>query len=47
MDAMVNRSRKVDGKPTSLLDLGYNHVGVDGGCVDGDHVVMVLSGDSP
>jgi hypothetical protein len=31
MDAMVNRSRKVDGKPTSLLDLGYNRVGVDGG----------------
>ena len=31
MDAMVNRSRKVDDKPISLLDLGYSHVGVDGG----------------
>jgi hypothetical protein len=28
MDAMVDRSRKsVGGKPTSLLDLGYSHVG--------------------
>ena len=31
MDAMVNRSRLVAGKPMSLLDLGYNHVGLDGG----------------
>ena len=31
MDAMVNKSRLVAGKPTSLLDLGYNHVGLDGG----------------
>ena len=31
MDAMVNRSRLVAGKPVSLLDLGYNHVGLDGG----------------
>lgn len=31
MDAMVDRSRSVDGKPTSLLDLGYSHVGLDGG----------------
>ena len=31
MDAMVNRSRKVGGKPTSLLDLGYKHFGIDGG----------------
>jgi alpha-galactosidase len=31
MDAMVDRSRTVAGKPTSLLDLGYNHVGLDGG----------------
>ena len=28
MDAMVDRSRMVDGKPTSLLDLGYNTVGI-------------------
>ena len=26
MDAMVDKSRKVGGKPTSLLDLGYIHV---------------------
>ena len=31
MDAMVDRSRLVDGFPTSLLDLGYVHVGLDGG----------------
>jgi hypothetical protein len=31
MDAMVDRSRLVDGKPASLLDLGYKHVGLDGG----------------
>ena len=31
MDAMVNRSRLVAGEPMSLLDLGYNHVGLDGG----------------
>ena len=31
MDAMVERSRTVDGKPTSLLDLGYKHIGLDGG----------------
>ena len=34
MAAMVNKSRTVGGKGTSLLDLGYNRVGVDGGwCV--------------
>ena len=31
MHAMVDRSRTVDGKPTSLLDLGYARVGLDGG----------------
>jgi alpha-galactosidase len=31
MAAMVDRSRTVDGKPTSLLDLGYKHLGLDGG----------------
>ncbi len=31
MDAMVNQSRTVGGKPMSLLDLGYTHVGLDGG----------------
>lgn len=29
MDAMVDRSRLVDGEPTSLLDLGYSDVGLD------------------
>jgi alpha-galactosidase len=29
MDAMVKRSRKVDGVPTSLCDLGYCDVGLD------------------
>ena len=31
MDAMASRSRMVDGKPTSLLDLGYNNCGLDDG----------------
>eukprot|EP01050_Picozoa_sp_SAG11_P003416 SAG11_NODE_192_length_12931_cov_5.747682_10_plen_152_part_00 len=31
MDAMVSRSRTVGGKPTSLADLGYTRVGLDGG----------------
>ena len=31
MDMLVDRSRVVDEKPTSLLDLGYSHVGLDGG----------------
>ena len=29
MDAMADRSRTVDGKPQSLLDLGYNNCGLD------------------
>ena len=29
MDAMVNRSRTVNGVPTSLFDLGYSDVGLD------------------
>jgi hypothetical protein len=29
--AMVDRSRTVDGKPTSLRDLGYVHAGIDDG----------------
>ena len=28
MDAMVDKSRTVDGKPTSLLELGYDRVGI-------------------
>ena len=31
VDAMVDRSRLVDGVPTSLLDVGYRTVGVDDG----------------
>ena len=31
VSALACRSRMVDGKPTSLLDLGYEHVGLDGG----------------
>ena len=44
MDAMCNRSRKVGGKPTSLLDLGYKHFGIDGGwnyCFPG--IVLFIS----
>jgi hypothetical protein len=36
--ALVNRSRSVDGVPTSLWDLGYRTAGIDGGynaCVNG------------
>ena len=29
MDGMVSRKRMVNGEPTSLLDLGYNDVGLD------------------
>ena len=31
IDAIVSRGRLVDGRPTSLLDLGYINVGLDGG----------------
>jgi alpha-galactosidase len=34
MDAMVDKTRTVDGNPTSLLDLGYNRIGLDGGWND-------------
>ena len=30
MDALVERRRLVDGKPTSLADLGYTRASVDG-----------------
>jgi len=29
VDALVDRGRAVDGKRTSLLDLGYNRIGLD------------------
>ena len=31
IDAITDRSRTVDGKPTSLADLGFVHVGIDDG----------------
>ena len=31
MDAMASRARTVDGKPTSLFDVGYNRIGMDDG----------------
>jgi len=31
VDAVTSRKRQVDGRPTSLLDCGYDHVGVDDG----------------
>ena len=31
MDGLTDRRRLVDGKPTSLLDLGYNQIGMDDG----------------
>ena len=47
MDAMVNTSRLVDGEPTSLLDLGYKHVGLDGGwnrCFAENHTFHLADG---
>ena len=29
VDALGDRSRLVDGRPTSLLELGYDHIGLD------------------
>eukprot|EP01043_Picozoa_sp_COSAG02_P083614 COSAG02_NODE_21597_length_782_cov_0.827233_3_plen_63_part_00 len=31
IDAITDRSRTVDGKPTSLADLGFDSVGIDDG----------------
>ena len=31
IDAITSKARKVDGKPASLADVGYTHVGVDDG----------------
>ena len=47
MDLMVDRSRLVDGVPTSLLDLGYSHVGLDGGwnyCFAENHTFHTADG---
>ena len=50
MDAMVDRSRNVSGKPTSLLDMGYRHVGLDGGwndCFANNHTFHWASDGRP
>mgnify|MGYP000355128322 CR=1 FL=1 len=47
IDAMINTSRTVDGKPTSLRDLGYVHVGLDGGwnkCFAENHTFHLADG---
>jgi hypothetical protein len=47
MDAMVDRSRLVDGTPTSLADLGYTRVGLDGGwnyCFAENHTFHLADG---
>jgi hypothetical protein len=47
MEAMVQRTRTVQGKLTSLLDLGYNHVGLDGGwnhCFEENHTFHLGDG---
>lgn len=31
VDAMVSKNRLVDGVPTSLLEVGYDHCGIDDG----------------
>ena len=31
VEALTDKSRKVDGVPTSLMELGYNRVGLDDG----------------
>ena len=33
IDAITDRSRTVDGKPTSLADLGFDSVGIDDGAL--------------
>jgi hypothetical protein len=50
MEAMVDRSRTLGGKQTSLLDLGYIHVGLDGGwndCFAGNHSFHWASDGTP
>ena len=37
MDVLVDTSRMVDGKPTSLAELGYNNGGIDDGWQQCDH----------
>ena len=39
MDAMVARSRTVNGVPTSLADLGYADVGLDDVSISGARVL--------
>ena len=50
MSAMVDRSRTVEGQPTSLLDLGYDRVGLDGGwnyCFPENHTFHWASDGRP
>ena len=50
MEAMVDRNRTVQGQPTSLLDLGYKHVGLDGGwnhCFPENHTFHWASDGRP
>jgi hypothetical protein len=37
MDGLVDKTRMVDGKPTSLAELGYNNGGIDDGWQQCDH----------
>lgn len=50
MEAMVDRSRLVAGQPMSLRDLGYVHVGLDGGwnqCFSENHTFHWASDGAP
>ena len=50
MDMLVDKSRTVDGKPTSLLELGYDRVGLDGGwnkCFENNHTFHWASDGTP
>ena len=47
MDAMVDRSRSVGGQPTSLAEIGYTHMGLDGGwnrCFAENHTFHLADG---
>lgn len=43
MDKMTDRTRMVDGKPTSLVDLGFDNVGLDDGMyIDFNRLSLVI-----
>jgi hypothetical protein len=44
IDAITDRSRTVDGKPTSLADLGFDSVGIDDGWQVSLHTPIVRNG---